>query len=524
MFKKFIYTIFVWIIFFCGYSLVGINADSANAGISENNMNTGSDDFFIDMPVNGKIVKSFSASSKYGKGIRSVKIAVESSEVKAGVEGKVINIGKVNKNKYVTILSGNYKLSYSPLKEIFVKKGDQVNKNSLIGTVDKTQLFSFSLRQKILGEKALREKVLREKTLDENEVIGVDNEKEEPQKYSWEYINPENFFANNESQNSLDSNNKSSSSYYYVGKIKRNFSLNFFKKLLIWQIMKLKPDSFEVLFRLVAIYDNLSNCSTNVVNKTSKNILVLVSGINTFASNNHKPVEFDFKKLGYSKSDKYYFSYGKNAFNEEFKISDTYGSTKDFAKNLFSQFNAIEKIQKLNNDVKIDIVAHSQGGVVVKEFLKNYYYGSSLEGKIEHVVNFSSPQEGTPFASLRFKSSIKNVLDDVPVGFLDSEALSEMTEFNSYMSSQKMPSEIKYLSIGSNFDFIVPATNVSVDSDFSKEISVNSGILNAHSEIKNDKFALKSANAFLTDQKMPCLSAIDAGSSLIFPTIIKAIY
>lgn len=492
MFKhKFIYLTCVCLVLF-------LNLAFTRDGFAAENKKLPAGEFEILPPVSGQIILGFSAVSEYGKGIRSIKFLLQNNVVKAGVDGQVISIGKVNGVSYVTVLTGKFKLTYSPILQIDVKKGDTVSRDTQIGLADMSGLFSFSLRKKTFDNK--------------NNI-------------KWQYVNPQKYFSKKVSQNI---GNKGQSGYVYVGKLRRKFSLILFKKLLMWQVMRLKPDSFESLFRLLAIYDNLSDCSTETggtVKNNSKNVLILVSGINTYSNANHLPVKFNLKKLGYTQSNTHYFSYGKDQFDKNFEIADTYGSTVDFAQNLYSQLLALLKEQSFSDSgMNIDIVAHSQGGVVVKEFFKNHYVGSELEGKIKHVVNFSSPLEGTPFASLRFNSSIKSILDSVPVDLLDSQALKEMTEFNSYISSEKLPSEVQYLSIGSNFDVIVPATNVGVNSDSGKEISINSGILNAHSEIKNDDFALKAANAFLNDQKMPCLSAIDAGSSLIFPTLIKAIY
>lgn len=436
----------------------------------------------IVIPIDGELVVPFSKESKYGKGVSSIKYVPNSPDVKAGISGKVTFVGNVAGISYVTILSNSrmLKLTYSPMMKVFVEKGDDVESFTTIGeTETKSNLFSFSVRIKSGS--------------------------------NWDYVNPVLFYK--------EVSISGKSDYVYFNKVQRDFNLEFFKKLIIYELSKIKPVSYESFLRLINVYQNLSNCSTQVSKISLKNRAVFIPGINTYAGSDHFPMDVDYKKLGYEKSQINFFSYKNKKLDQDYIISDTYGSTKDFAIDLLKQLE-----QLADSNTHIDLIAHSQGGVVVKEFLQNHYIGSVLEGKIEHVVMYSAPLEGTPFAGLRQSQALKSALDQIPSKFLDSDSLKQMTEFESQVTSSTLPKEIEYLSIGSNFDFVVPATNTDFNAKKTTNISVNAGVLNGHSAIKTDGFATESAMAFLSNQTMPCLGAIDIGSSLVFPSIIEAIY
>jgi hypothetical protein len=432
-------------------------------------------------PIDGELVIPFSKESKYGNGVSSIKYSPNSPNVKAGISGKVTFVGNVAGISYVTVLSKSkmLKLTYSPMVKVFVEKGDDVGSATILGETDaKPNLFSFSVRIKSGS--------------------------------TWDYVNPILFYKE------VDILGKSD--YVYFNKVQRDFNLEFFKKLIIYELSKIKPISYESFLRLINVYQNLSNCSTQVSKISLNNRAVFVPGINTYAGSGHFPMDVDYKTLGYEKAQINFFSYKNKKLDQDYIISDTYGSTKDFAIDLFKQ------LEHLAPSTQIDLIAHSQGGVVVKEFLQNHYKGSVLEGKIDHIVMFSAPLEGTPFAGLRQSKALKSVLDKIPSKFLDSDSLKQMTEFESQITSSTLPKEIEYLSIGSNFDFVVPATNTGFNAKKSTNISVNAGVLNGHSAIKTDGFATESAMAFLSNQTLPCLGAIDIGSSLVFPSIIEAIY
>lgn len=480
-----IFKTFFIFIFFCLVFPVVVHA-------SENNFN------FTQLPVNGELIVGFSASTQYGSGVRAIKFNSYSPSVKAVMSGKVVFVGNVKGIKYITILhtigDQSYRTTYGSMVSTDVVVGEKIVAGEAIGTTfvnnsfNKHLYFTFSLKKYSNG--------------------------------TWVFLDPMRYYSNEKNDVIIPS--EKNSDFAYFSKVVHEFNLTFLKELFYFQIQMIKNsavgNAYYEIMQLVSIYQNLKSCQVKISYRKSKNIVIFVPGINTFFDKHNAPVDIDYKQIGFEKSNVYYFSYGNKNLNQYYLIKDSYGDMKNFAKQLLVQLESLN----LDGKIKVDLVAHSQGGVVVKEFLSQYYENSKLKNMIDHVVLFSSPQQGTPLADLRKDYKYKKILDNIPLDILDSKSIDQMTQKYSYINNNKLPKEIKYLSIGSNFDVVVPASSTKIKTDgVNKSIEVNAGILNGHSEIKNDQYALKYALSFLTDQKPPCLSAIDAGSSLIFPSIIR---
>lgn len=144
------------------------------------------------------------------------------------------------------------------------------------------------------------------------------------------------------------------------------------------------------------------------------NIIVTIAGIGSqteFATNgavktNAAMYQTDLTALGFSEDQIYNFSYagiqegGEGAYrlHKPYSQADTFESIEISAEMLARQ---IDEIHRRHPDKEIDLVAHSQGGLVAQYYLENLYL---LENKervvIDHFVSMGSPHLGADSAQL----------------------------------------------------------------------------------------------------------------------------
>src|SRR5262249_37335862 len=144
----------------------------------------------------------------------------------------------------------------------------------------------------------------------------------------------------------------------------------------------------------------------------SGHALMAVAGINSHANGrDQRSFDLDTDALGYDTQDVHWFSYAKDggAYDKE----DTYESLYESAELLAAQ---LRERQAREPGREVDLIAHSQGGVVVDVFLKLIYKSSDPSyPPLGTVVSLASPHEGAPLAqsgaNLRDHGKTRHALD-----------------------------------------------------------------------------------------------------------------
>ena len=157
--------------------------------------------------------------------------------------------------------------------------------------------------------------------------------------------------------------------------------------------------------------------STPVPSHTSRRIVVLVSGLGT-ASDSNTAWEIDTKSLGYADTDVVRYSYkGGQAprvgsdqgspvrsvashpldaiKTRPFDAADSQQSIGTSADHLGALLQSVAIAQP---GVPIDVVGHSQGGVVARLAVERSGAENRLPSEVETLVTVSSPQQGAPLA------------------------------------------------------------------------------------------------------------------------------
>ena len=183
-------------------------------------------------------------------------------------------------------------------------------------------------------------------------------------------------------------------------------------------------------------------------------------------------VDLDVTKLGYHAADGEvrWFSYA--ADGGAYEADDTFGPLVDAAQRLRDQLRVMQREQPGR---EVDLIAHSQGGVVVDAFLALFYEASDPTlPPLGTVVTVSSPHQGAPLAtagdSIRSsrlgESALDAVGDHVPSAPAPNSAavkdLSERSKLIAELRRRGLPDHFDVTSIGATEDVIVPADHIAL--------------------------------------------------------------
>lgn len=135
------------------------------------------------------------------------------------------------------------------------------------------------------------------------------------------------------------------------------------------------------------------------------NVAVLVAGLSSATRGGGNSDLFNLGRglLGYRPEDTYRFSYaghGGRGRHRPYRATDTYGDILLAARRLRDLLAAIARRRP---GADVDLIAHSQGGVVARLFLQRlaHPWVSDLP-RVEHLVTLATPHTGAPIAgSLR---------------------------------------------------------------------------------------------------------------------------
>ena len=234
--------------------------------------------------------------------------------------------------------------------------------------------------------------------------------------------------------------------------------------------------------------------ATEVPARQSRRIVVLVSGLGT-SSDANTAWEIDTKSLGYADADVVRYSYeGGQAprvdANQQSNLRSV--ASQPFSAIATRAFTSLDSQQSVGTSadrlsallqsvaaaqpgVPIDVVAHSQGGVVARLAVERSGAEDRLPAEVDTLVTVSSPQQGAPLATAVV------ALGDTPGGAaaltqvraagaaddLDNHlpAISDLAETSPIIDElhqRSMPDGVRFVTIGGSGDLVVPGS-VAID-------------------------------------------------------------
>jgi hypothetical protein len=237
---------------------------------------------------------------------------------------------------------------------------------------------------------------------------------------------------------------------------------------------------------------------------------------------------FEWKALGYKRDAVAYFSYAPDS--PAYARDDTYEDLHAKARLLGAQ---LKVFAAAHPGRQVDLVGHSQGGVVIDLFLMEVYRGHESEfPPIVNVVTFASPHEGTPLADLETavdQNAFAGVAADavsggLPLGATSIRQLAEGSRtIHDLWADRAIPTGIRFLSIVGSEDPVVPSTSGDVPGGEKLVVPVGDTLVpDDHSAILGDDDAISAAQAQLAGGHPAdsCGLLVDVGAHL-YTTLIR---
>ena len=263
-----------------------------------------------------------------------------------------------------------------------------------------------------------------------------------------------------------------------------------------------------------------------------RRIVVLVSGLGT-ASGGNSAWEVDTGSLGYDSADVVRFSYagGRSPSDatagelasipaREFTSADSQQSIEDSSDRLQG---LLQQVSAAAPDVPIDVVAHSQGGVVARLAIERAAADGRLPGAVGNLVTLGSPHQGAPLAtgvealgmSHNGSSALHMVRESGAAGELDErrpaiDALAENSPVIAELHARPMPDSVRFTTLGASGDTVVPGT-AALDPAADGAVILPSAIGNdAHGELPSRPETTREVGLALAGMAPTCQSMATA--------------
>jgi hypothetical protein len=262
----------------------------------------------------------------------------------------------------------------------------------------------------------------------------------------------------------------------------------------------------------------------------SGHLLMAVGGIDTAGAPDEPTFGLDTRALGYRDDEVRYFSYAPGS--GAYRASHTHGDLQRAGSRLAEQ---LKQAQREHPGREVDLIAHSQGGVVVDVFLQDYYDAADpAYPPIGTIVTLSSPHEGAPLATAAadwratpagrvLVEAAEKRLPVAPSSATSVRQLDEHSRFLRELWADRLPEHVDFTTIGASDDVLVPATQVDVPDATKVVVDVGGGPLDDHTNIPRDPSALRVVRAALEGRAPPCVGVVEALRGIVVPTVITRI-
>lgn len=259
---------------------------------------------------------------------------------------------------------------------------------------------------------------------------------------------------------------------------------------------------------------------------TAPHRLMAVAGIDSSTGRDGHTFGLDLAAIGVRERDVTWYSYAPDGgdYTREATENDLRVAARGFAEQLRALFAA-------DPDRPVDVVAHSQGGVVVDWFLTHQYdRHPERYPPLTTVVTLASPHRGAPLAAtvgaLRAAPRTAAALGAVDragiVPRSDSVAVRQLAEGSDFMRAlwaNPLPSHLSFVSVGGTDDVVVPADRIHVDGATEIVVAVDGPV--DHSAIVADERAMDVVRRALAGRPLPCVTVEERVRSAVEPVLIS---
>jgi pimeloyl-ACP methyl ester carboxylesterase len=290
------------------------------------------------------------------------------------------------------------------------------------------------------------------------------------------------------------------------------------------------------------------------------NVVVMVGGMNTgWQSGSTEDVAGMGLSLGYDPARSYVFSYSDE--ERGYHPSDTFVDLRESAR----RFDLLmQRIAREHAGSKVDILAHSQGGLVARYYLETADRGwSAKRPSVEHLVTLATPHLGAPGAGiidglaetptgevalkglheahedgeaielpwlaklarpeLMLSEAVTNAAFDKATKSLPdpyARSIRQMDPKSTFIENLATDDVVygtRVLALQGKFDAVVPAdhalfpgeANRGIDGGYLSTTAKMKNLPSRHSGITGDSEAIAVTHSFLRGARLPCLSERD---------------
>jgi hypothetical protein len=504
-------------------------------------------------PVDGPIARPFAAPvSSYGPGHRGVDlVAPPGTPVRAANDGVVAFAGLVAGSLHVVIRhSHDVRTSYSFLRSIAVDTGEQVRRGSVVGTAGGSGsdhapgVLHFGLR---IGARYVDPMVLFA-AVDLAEMVHLTTV-EQPQQEGYDTPALERrslaaalrlergssaFAAEPDHDGGVLATvaGAAGSALGVVGSVLEPvgaLARSVYEHTpLAAELHDLQLAGTRLLAWATSRLDCTSDTSAPASGGGSGHLLMAVGGINSATAPDGSSFALDTGALGYRAGEVRYFSYA--AGGGSYRPPDTW---QDLVLEALSLRDQLRAMQRASPGREVDLIAHSQGGVVVDAFLQIMYDPSDPTlPPLGTAVTLSSPHLGAPLATIaawlrgtRSGRAALGALDAVDGGRVppsDARAAEQLAESSTLVDrlwSHPLADEVDLTSVSGDDDVVVPADRTVAPG--SHDITVDPAGSDDHSSIIRDPKAMAAVRLALEQRALPCTSWRDGVRGAIEPVLIS---
>jgi pimeloyl-ACP methyl ester carboxylesterase len=261
-----------------------------------------------------------------------------------------------------------------------------------------------------------------------------------------------------------------------------------------------------------------------------RHLAVLVAGLGS-SSEDASVYHVDTAALGYADPDVVRYSYnGGTAKENAYGPTDTTADIHQSARRLRE---LLQRLEAEHPGVPIDVIAHSQGGIVARTALTDEVDGADPRlPAVASLIMLGSPNQGAPGATLLTMvghTTTGEVLETgahvLAPGVVDPagtsiKQMAEESEFMRKLNDRPLPTGLKVTSIGAREDLIVPAGVTHLDGANNVIVSVP-GHLTEHMKLPGSPEAQREIALGLAGMSPTCESLGDALADAAVSDVIR---
>lgn len=235
----------------------------------------------------------------------------------------------------------------------------------------------------------------------------------------------------------------------------------------------------------------------------------------------------DTAALGYHPDEVHWFSYA--AGGGRYGAPETWG---DLVLQAVALRDQLRERQRREPGREVDLIGHSQGGVVIDAFLQLVFDPADPTlPPIGTVVTLSAPHQGAPLAAVvqRLRSSpsgraVLAALRGETGGAIPpwtSESLRQLAEGSTFLArlwDHRLPDHVDFTSVSGIDDVIVPADRTDVPGG--ESVTVDPRGLSDHTAIVRDRAAMAAVRLALEGRRPPCVAWTEGVRGAIEPVLI----